>query len=136
VTAVVEAIDLHRTYRTTTGTFRRRSLEVEAVRGGLSLPTGKQLAYIGEGELRFSVGGEAALNVGQFTLATDVGVMTRPIKTTTEDFVASSEIVWGNGVRYKLPDATRTGNCRIPPVTCQRARKSADCRPSRSPPHR
>jgi ABC-2 type transport system ATP-binding protein len=33
VAAVVEAIDLHRTYRTTTGTFRRRSLEVEAVRG-------------------------------------------------------------------------------------------------------
>jgi ABC-2 type transport system ATP-binding protein len=33
VPAVVEAIDLRRTYRTTTGTFRRRSLEVEAVRG-------------------------------------------------------------------------------------------------------
>ena len=33
VTAVVEALDLHRTYRTTTGTFRRRSLDVEAVRG-------------------------------------------------------------------------------------------------------
>ena len=33
VPAVVEALDLHRTYRTTTGTFRRRSLEVEAVRG-------------------------------------------------------------------------------------------------------
>jgi ABC-2 type transport system ATP-binding protein len=33
VAPVVEAIDLHRTYRTTTGTFRRRSLEVEAVRG-------------------------------------------------------------------------------------------------------
>src|SRR5437016_13713618 len=31
--AVVEAVDLHRTYRTTTGVFRRRSLEVEAVRG-------------------------------------------------------------------------------------------------------
>ena len=30
---VVEAVDLVRTYRTTTGTFRRRSLEVEAVRG-------------------------------------------------------------------------------------------------------
>ena len=30
---VVEALDLHRTYRTTTGTIRRRSLEVEAVRG-------------------------------------------------------------------------------------------------------
>ncbi len=33
VAVVVEAEDLHRTYRTTTGTFRRRSLEVEAVRG-------------------------------------------------------------------------------------------------------
>ena len=43
MTAVVEAIDLHRTYRTTTGTFRRRSLEVEAVRG-VSFE-------IGEGEL-------------------------------------------------------------------------------------
>ncbi len=41
--AVIEAIDLHRTYRTTTGTFRRRSLEVEAVRG-VSFE-------IGEGEL-------------------------------------------------------------------------------------
>ncbi|HZO49188.1 MAG TPA: ABC transporter ATP-binding protein [Gaiellaceae bacterium] len=29
---VVEAVNLRRTYRTTTGTFRRRSLEVEAVR--------------------------------------------------------------------------------------------------------
>jgi ABC-2 type transport system ATP-binding protein len=31
--AVIEAVDLRRTYRTTTGTFRRRALEVEAVRG-------------------------------------------------------------------------------------------------------
>jgi ABC-2 type transport system ATP-binding protein len=31
--SVVEAIDLRRTYRTTTGTIRRRALEVEAVRG-------------------------------------------------------------------------------------------------------
>jgi ABC-2 type transport system ATP-binding protein len=30
---VIEAADLRRTYRTSTGTFRRRSLEVEAVRG-------------------------------------------------------------------------------------------------------
>ncbi|MSO96307.1 MAG: ABC transporter ATP-binding protein [Thermoleophilia bacterium] len=40
---VIEALDLHRTYKTTTGTFRRRSLEVEAVRG-VSFE-------IGEGEL-------------------------------------------------------------------------------------
>jgi ABC-2 type transport system ATP-binding protein len=31
--AVIEALDLRRTYKTSTGTFRRRSLEVEAVRG-------------------------------------------------------------------------------------------------------
>jgi ABC-2 type transport system ATP-binding protein len=31
--AVIEVRDLRRTYRTTTGTFRRRPLEVEAVRG-------------------------------------------------------------------------------------------------------
>jgi ABC-2 type transport system ATP-binding protein len=30
---VVEAVDLYRTYRTTTGSVRRRSMEVEAVRG-------------------------------------------------------------------------------------------------------
>ena len=41
--AVVEANDLGRTYKTTTGTFRRHSLEVEAVRG-VSFE-------IGEGEL-------------------------------------------------------------------------------------
>jgi ABC-2 type transport system ATP-binding protein len=40
---VVEAVDLHRSYRTTTGSVRRRSLEVEAVRG-VSFE-------IGEGEL-------------------------------------------------------------------------------------
>src|SRR5207247_10422032 len=40
---VVEAEDLRRTYRTTTGTFRRRALDVEAVRG-VSFE-------IGEGEL-------------------------------------------------------------------------------------
>jgi ABC-2 type transport system ATP-binding protein len=33
MTAVVEACDLRRTYRTTTGSVRRRALEVEAVRG-------------------------------------------------------------------------------------------------------
>ena len=33
MTTVVEAVDLRRTYRTTTGTFRRGSVEVEAVRG-------------------------------------------------------------------------------------------------------
>ena len=39
--AVIEADDLKRTYRTSTGTFRRRGLEVEAVRGiTFSVPNG------------------------------------------------------------------------------------------------
>jgi ABC-2 type transport system ATP-binding protein len=33
MSAAVEVVELRRTYRTTTGTFRRRSVEVEAVRG-------------------------------------------------------------------------------------------------------
>jgi ABC-type microcin C transport system duplicated ATPase subunit YejF len=33
VTTVVEAVDLRRTYKTTTGTFRRGSDVLEAVRG-------------------------------------------------------------------------------------------------------
>jgi ABC-2 type transport system ATP-binding protein len=41
--AVIEALDLHRIYRTTTGTFRRRAKSVEAVRG-VSFE-------VGEGEL-------------------------------------------------------------------------------------
>jgi ABC-2 type transport system ATP-binding protein len=41
--AVIEAVDLRRTYRTTTGIFRRRRLEVEAVKG-ISFE-------VGEGEL-------------------------------------------------------------------------------------
>src|SRR5947208_7607409 len=41
--AVVEALDLHRTYKTHTGTIRRRVKEIEAVRG-VSFS-------IGEGEL-------------------------------------------------------------------------------------
>src|SRR2546423_8453682 len=40
---VIEAEDLHRTYRTTTGAFRRRPKDVEAVRG-VSFE-------VGEGEL-------------------------------------------------------------------------------------
>ena len=48
VAPVVEAIDLHRTYRTTTGTFRRRSLEVEAVRGvDFSIEEGELFGLIG-----------------------------------------------------------------------------------------
>ncbi len=45
---VVEAIDLRRTYKTTTGTIRRRSLEVEAVRGvTFSIAEGELFGLLG-----------------------------------------------------------------------------------------
>lgn len=77
-------------------------------RGGLILPTGKPNAYMGESGVRLQVGALAAVNAGPFTVGTDLGLMTRPTLATSEDFVASNEVVWGNGVRFRLPDATRT----------------------------
>jgi ABC-2 type transport system ATP-binding protein len=45
---VVEAVNLRRTYRTTTGTIRRRSLEVEAVRGvSFSIEEGELFGLLG-----------------------------------------------------------------------------------------
>lgn len=87
----------------------RRDLFNVGVRGGLVLPTGAQDQYIGEGELRGTTGLLAALHVGQLTLGTDVGFMLRDTKVTNEDFVASSELQWSTGVRYRLPDASRLG---------------------------
>lgn len=79
------------------------------VRTGLALPTGKPDAYMGEGRTRFAVGALGAVTLGQLTLATDLGLATRPTVRTNEDWVASNELGWGNAVRWKLPDATRTG---------------------------
>jgi outer membrane protein OmpA-like peptidoglycan-associated protein len=79
------------------------------VRGGIVLPTGTQQAYQGEGQIRGTLGLLAAANLGQFTLATDFGFMLRDTKITSEDFVASNEVQWGNGIRYKLPDASHVG---------------------------
>ena len=46
--AVVEATDLYRTYKTSTGTIRRRSLEVEAVRGvTFEIPEGELFGLLG-----------------------------------------------------------------------------------------
>jgi ABC-2 type transport system ATP-binding protein len=46
--AVIEADDLHRTYRTTVGTIRRRALEVEAVRGiSLAVERGELFGLLG-----------------------------------------------------------------------------------------
>jgi ABC-2 type transport system ATP-binding protein len=47
-TGVISARDLRRTYRTTTGVFRRRSLEVEAVRGvSFDVPAGELFGLLG-----------------------------------------------------------------------------------------
>jgi ABC-2 type transport system ATP-binding protein len=48
VVNVVEAVELRRTYKTTTGTIRRRSLEVEAVRGvSFSIAEGELFGLLG-----------------------------------------------------------------------------------------
>jgi outer membrane protein OmpA-like peptidoglycan-associated protein len=86
-----------------------RNLFNLGVRGGIVLPTGTRNAYQGEGELRGTTGLLAAVNVGQLTVATDFGFMLRDTKITSEDFVAANEVVWTNGVRYKLPDASHLG---------------------------
>jgi ABC-2 type transport system ATP-binding protein len=46
--AVVEARDLKRTYRTTTGIFRRRAMDVEAVRGvSFEIDSGELFGLLG-----------------------------------------------------------------------------------------
>lgn len=79
------------------------------VRGGLILPIGRQEAYIGEGRLRFNASALASLGLGPVRVATDIGVSTRTQVRTSEDFVAANELLWGNAVRLKLPDASRLG---------------------------
>jgi ABC-2 type transport system ATP-binding protein len=46
--AVVEALDLHRTYKTSTGTIRRKTKEIEAVRGvSFSIEKGELFGLLG-----------------------------------------------------------------------------------------
>ncbi|MCB9684354.1 MAG: OmpA family protein [Alphaproteobacteria bacterium] len=78
-------------------------------RVGLTLPTGAQNAYSGEGAIRFTGAALVALNLGPLTVASDFGLMSRATRETREDFVAASEVQWGNALRLKLPDATRVG---------------------------
>lgn len=79
------------------------------VRAGLILPTGRKEAYMSENGIRFGAGALASLNVGDLTIGTDLGIATRQGVETTEDFVATNEVTWGNALRYKLPDSTRLG---------------------------
>ncbi len=85
-----------------------RDLFNVGARGGLILPTGRDASYTGENTFRINVGLLAALNLGDsITVASDLGVMTRTEVVTDEDFTAANEMQWGNGVRFKLPAATR-----------------------------
>lgn len=86
----------------------RRDLFNMGIRAGLVFPTGATEAYIGEGSIRVGAGLLAATNLGPVRLATDFGVITREQDVTGEDFVASNEITWNNGVIVSLPAATRT----------------------------
>jgi outer membrane protein OmpA-like peptidoglycan-associated protein len=86
-----------------------RDLFNVGVRGGIILPTGSDDRYMSENGLRYQAGLLAALNLGPLTLATDPGLHLRSQAVeTSEDFSAGNEFVWGNGIRFTLPDAVRT----------------------------
>jgi outer membrane protein OmpA-like peptidoglycan-associated protein len=86
----------------------RRDIFNMGLRAGLILPTGRTLSYIGDQSVRVSAGLLAATNLGPVRLATDAGVITREEDNTGEDFIASSEVIWNNGVVVSLPAAMRT----------------------------
>lgn len=85
----------------------RRDVFNLGLRAGLTLPTGRQSAYMAELGVRGSVGLLAATNLGPLRIATDLGVIGRGRLATEEDFVLGNELTWGTGARLALPDATR-----------------------------
>lgn len=85
----------------------RRDLLNVGLRGGLVLPTGRQIAYMGESSVRGTVGAVAATNLGPLRLAGDAGLVLRQQLATAEDFTLGNEVTFGAGARYALPDATR-----------------------------
>lgn len=86
----------------------RRDLFNIGARGGLLLPTGRPNSYMGERSVRTNVGLLAAVNLGPLRVATDVSVLSRTRVETTEDFLLGPELLFNNGARFALPDATRT----------------------------
>src|SRR5262245_54094874 len=70
--AVVEARDLKRTYRTTTGIFRRRAMDVEAVRGvSFEIDSGELFGLLGPN----GAGKTTTIHVGQHRLLPDVAAL-------------------------------------------------------------
>jgi len=86
----------------------RRDAFNMGLRGGLVFPSGADNAFIGDSSVRVTTGLLAAANAGPLRLATDAGIITREAVVTGEDFQATTEVTWGNGLMLFLPDATRT----------------------------
>jgi len=77
-------------------------------RGGVRLPTGRKDVFLGDQGIRGTVGLLASLDVGPVTLATDLGLVGRTALDSGRGFTAGSELQWGNGLRFTLPEVTRT----------------------------
>ncbi len=78
-------------------------------RAGLIIPTGRQLAFIGEDGVRLNIGLPTQVRIGQdFSITADPGVTIRDSQLTDEDFEQSSELQLSGALRYALPEATRT----------------------------
>ena len=86
----------------------RRNAFNMGVRGGLVFPSGADNAFVGDSSVRVSTGLLAMGNAGPLRLGTDLGIITRDTVVTGEDFEASTELTWGNGLTLFLPAATRT----------------------------
>jgi outer membrane protein OmpA-like peptidoglycan-associated protein len=86
----------------------RRDIFNLGPRVGLSLPTGRQLFYVGERGIRADAGLIAVTNLGPVRLAADSGVMLRSSLATSEDFFIGNEMRSAVAGRVALPAATRT----------------------------
>jgi outer membrane protein OmpA-like peptidoglycan-associated protein len=86
----------------------RRDVFNMGVRAGLVFPSGADNAFVGDSSVRVSTGLLAMGNAGPLRLGTDVGIITREAVVTGEDFQASTEVTWGNGLTLFMPAATRT----------------------------
>jgi outer membrane protein OmpA-like peptidoglycan-associated protein len=76
-----------------------------SVRADLSLPTGREEAWMGEGGFRPSFGFLASLDRPSFRILADTGLLVRPREPTDQDLTFGSELVLDGAVSWKAwPD--------------------------------
>ena len=118
---MIEAHDLRRTYKTSTGTFRRRSLEVEAVRGvTFSVEQGELFGLLGPN----GAGKTTTIKMLITLLHPDVGIGARPRLRRRQATRARSAS--GSATSSAATAASTTGSRRS--TTCATSPSSTRCR--------